>query len=357
MMIYTLWFIIVGGFFLTSLIFCSILRLRYNSKKDNRLRQRTYAKMETYLLSLLADEILPHQWAIRVRPHELGYLQDFLLPYLVSLKGESFEKLVAVAHRSGLVKHLLQEGRSTEAWKQAQAIYFLGLIREPQVLPLLKRGLASSNMFWFYPSIIALARHDLENLPRVLETLRNRSDWTEHLGISIFAEMGEKVCPALIATLAQGETSPRIKGLALAVLTHYGYLGAEETLKEYILHSTVRELRIRALRAWSQMQLGFFEGISAAMEDPDWEVRVAAVTALSSSGTADHAHLARPLLRDGNWWVRLRAAQTMLKLSAREDLHTILNNPLEDRYAKDMLRYILTSEGGATCAIPNSHIL
>lgn len=357
MIIYTVWFITIGGLFLTALIFFLTLRLRYYSNKDNRQRQRTYAKMEIYLLSLLVDEILPYQWAIRVRSHELGYLQDFLLPYLVSLKGESFEKLVAVAHHSGLVKHLLQEGRSKAAWKQAQAIYFLGLIREPQVLPLLERGLASSNMFWFYPSVIALARHDLDNLPRVLETLRNRSDWTEHLGISIFAEMGEKVCPSLVATLDRGETSPKIEGLALAVLTNYGYQGAEETLKEYILYSTVRELRIRALRAWSQMQLGFFEGISTAMEDPDWEVRVAAVTALSSSGSVEHAHLAQPLLRDSNWWVRFRAAQTMLKLSAREDLHTILNNPLEDRYAKDMLRYILTSEGGATCAIPNSHSL
>ena len=273
------------------------------------------------------------------------------------MKGEAFEKLVAVAHHSGLVKRLIQEGRSSEAWKQAQAVYFLGLIREPQVLPLLERGLASDNMFWFYPSVIALARNDLKNLPRVLETLRNRTDWTEHLGVSILAEMGEEVCPALLNTLAQGEPSPKIERLALAVLAHYGYLGAESTLKDYILHSKEHELRIRALRAWGQLQLVFFEGIALAMKDPQWEIRVAAVTTLGSSGANDRADLALPLLRDPDWWVRLRAAQTLLKLCAREELHTIIDNPLEDRFARDMLRHVLTSEGGATCVIPDFHRL
>lgn len=356
-MIYALSLMVFAVLVLTGVIFLSILRLRYVAEKYTKHRNRAYFKMESLLLSLFDEQILAYQWAVRIPSHELGYLQGFLLPYLESLKGESFQKLVAAAHYSGLVKRLLQEGRSAEPWKQAQAVYFLGLIREPQVLPLLEPGLASDNMFWFYPSVIALARNDLQNLPRVLETLRNRSDWTEHLGVSIFAEMGEKVCPALLAILAQGEPSPKIERLALAVLAHFGYRGSESTLKEYILHSTERELRIRALRAWSQLQLGFFEGIALAMKDPDWEIRVAAVTALGSSGAVDQADLALHLLRDSDWWVRLRAAQTMLRLCAREELHTILGDPLEDRYAQDMLRYVLTMEGGATCVIPTLHTL
>lgn len=356
-MIYALRFMVYGVLILTSLMFLSILRLRYKAQKENRLRLRTFNKMESYLLLLLAEEILPIQWAVRIPYHELGYLQVFLLPYLESLKGEAFRKLVEVAHYSGLVKYLLQEGQSSEVWKQAQAVYFLGLIREPQVLPLLDRGLDSTNMFWFYPSVIALARNDLLNLPRVLERLNDRLDWTEHLGISILAEMGEEVCPALLATLAQGKTSPKIERLVLAMLAHFGYQGAESTLKDYILNSKDAELRIRALRAWSELRLGFFEGIALGINDPDWEIRVAAVTALSSCGTPDQAYLARKLLSDSNWWVRLRAAQTMLKLCAREELHAILNNPQEDHYAQDMLRYVLTSEGGATCVIPNFHRL
>jgi len=313
--------------------------------------------MESLLLSLFDDQILAYQWAARIPSHELAYLQEFLLPYLESLKGESFDKLVAVAHHSGLVKRLLQEGRSPIAWRQAKAVYFLGLIREPQVLSLLKPGLSSGNMFWFYPSVIALARNDLRNLPKVLEALKNRSDWTEHLGVSIFAEMGEQVCPVLLATLAQGETSPKIVRLAFAVMAHFGYLGSESLLNETILNSKDRELRIRALRAWSQLKLDYFEGLALALQDPDWEIRVAAVTALGSSGTEDQTALAYPLLRDSDWWVRLRAAETMLKLCKREELYTILDDPLEDLYAQDMLRYVLTREGGATCVIPVFDVL
>ncbi|MBC2724665.1 MAG: HEAT repeat domain-containing protein, partial [Desulfosporosinus sp.] len=197
----------------------------------------------------------------------------------------------------------------------------------------------------------------LKTLPRVLEVLRNRSDWTEHLGISIFAEMGEEVCPELLSVLSKGETSPKVERLALAVLAHFGYKRAEATLKEYILYSKDPELQIRALRAWNQLKLTFFEGIALAMKHSDWEIRAAAVTALGSSGAVNHALLARPLLRDSNWWVRLRAAQAMLVLCTREELHSMLDDPLEDRYAKDMLRYILTREGGATCVIPITHVL
>lgn len=357
MMIYALIFIVSGVLILTTLIFLLILRLRYIAERDKQHRNRAFMKMESLLLSLFDDQIPAYQWAVRISSTELGYLQEFLHPYLESFKGKSFEKLVAIAHYSGLVNRLLEDGRSTEAWKQAQAVYFLGLIREPRVLPLLERGLTSDNMFWFYPSVIALARNNPQNLPRVLETLTNRSDWTEHLGVSIFSEMGKEVCPALLDTLVQGKISQNIERLALAVLAHFGYLGAELTYKQYIFFSKNHELRIRALRAWSQLQLGFFEGIAFAMKDPDWEIRVAAVTALGSSGADDQAYLAHHLLRDSNWWVRLRAAQTMHKLCAREDLHTILNNPLEDRYAQDMLRYVLTKEGGATCVIPTFHTL
>ncbi|MBC2725122.1 HEAT repeat domain-containing protein [Desulfosporosinus sp.] len=357
MTIHILTLIIFLIIILTGLIFLSILRLRYKFKRDYHQRKEAYSKWELNLFSLFAEEIHPSQWASHISSHELGYLQEFLLPYLESLKGESFEKLVAVAHYSGLVKHLLQEGGSANDWKQAQSIYFLGLIREPQGLPMLETGLASDNMFWFYPSIIALARNNLKTLPRVLEVLRNRSDWTEHLGISIFAEMGEEVCPELLSVLSKGETSPKVERLALAVLAHFGYKRAEATLKEYILYSKDPELQIRALRAWNQLKLTFFEGIALAMKHSDWEIRAAAVTALGSSGAVNHALLARPLLRDSNWWVRLRAAQAMLVLCTREELHSMLDDPLEDRYAKDMLRYILTREGGATCVIPITHVL
>ena len=352
MTFYSLRFIVFGVLLLTGLIFVSILRLRYITNKEKLLRRRAYCKMEALLLSLFDDQIPAYQWAVRIPAHELIYLEEFLLPYLESLKGESFNKLVAVAYHSGLVKRLLQEGRSPIAWRQAKAVYFLGLIREPQVLQLLKPGLTSGNMFWFYPSVIALARNNLRNLPQVLETLRIRSDWTEHLGVSIFAEMGEDVCPTLLATLAQGETSSKIERLALAVMAHFGYQGSASLLKETILYSKDRELRIRALRAWSQLKLGYFDGLAPTLQHPDWEIRVAAVTALGSSGTEDQAALAYPLLRDSDWWVRLRAAETMLKLSTREELYRILDDTLEDHYAQDMLRYVLTREGGATCAIP-----
>jgi len=112
--------IVFGVLILTGLIFLSILRLRYIAKKDDRHRRQAYARMESFLLKLLAEEIIPHQWAVRISAHELDYLQEFLLPYLESLKGESLEKLVAVAHYSGLVKRLLQEGHSAEAWKLFQ---------------------------------------------------------------------------------------------------------------------------------------------------------------------------------------------------------------------------------------------
>jgi len=357
MTLYSLRFIVFGVLILTGLIFLSILRLRYIANKEKRQRRKAYNKMESLLLSLFDDQILAYQWAVRIPSHELGYLEEFLLPYLESLKGESFDKLVAVAHHSGLVKRLLQEGRSPIAWRQAKAVYFLGLIREPQVLPLLKPGLSSGDMFWFYPSVIALARNNLRNLPQVLEALRHRTDWTEHLGVSIFAEMGEEVCPQLLDTLAQGETSSKLEGLSLAVMAHFGYQGSEALLNETILHSKDRELRIRALRAWGQLKLGYFEGLALALKDPDWEIRVAAVTALGSSGTEGQAVLAHPLLRDSDWWVRLRAAETMLKLCAREELYAILDDPFEDHFAQDMLRYVLTREGGSTCVIPAFNLL
>lgn len=357
MTLYILLAIIGGVLSLTGLIFFSILRLRYKSARAKKRRLQAFSKFEPLLWDLMADQIHPNQFSSQISPNERGSLQEFLLPYLESLRGEAHDKLIAVVQETGLVQLLLQQAQSTEEWKQARGIFFLGLIREQKVLELLDHGLTSNNVFWFYPSVIALARNGLLSFPKVIETLKNRTDWTEHLAISILAEFGVGVCPALLATLSQGEKSLKIQQLAIAVLAHFGYQGSEPILRDYIRFAEHRELRIRALRAWSLLQLGFFDGIAQAMEDHDWGVRAAAVTALGSSQAVNEAMRARPLLRDESWWVRLRAAQAMKKLGARSEIYALLDNPLEDRYAQDMLRYVLENEGGATCAIPNLNLL
>lgn len=357
MKLFILFLIVFGVLGLTLLIFISILGLRLQVIFEEKLRQRAFLKMEPFLFALLADEIVPRQWAVRIPRRQLVYLQEFLIPYLESLKGEAFEKLVAVANYSGLVKQILKDARSKESWKQAQAIYFLGLIREHQAINYLEHGLTSGNIFWFYTSVIALARNGLQFFPRVLDVLDNRPDWTELLAISILAEFGEEVCPAFLAALTQQKLSVRMERLALTVIAHFGYKEARLILVDYIKYSGERELLIQALKTWSILKLDFFDGIAYAMDDLSWEVRVAAVTALGTSGAVEEVRLACRLLRDSSWWVRLRAAQTMQKLGAHEETFAFLSNPMEDRYAQDMLRYVQTSKWEATHAHPNLNVI
>ena len=318
-------------------------------------------KVEPLFWQLMAEEIHQGYFIARISSRDFDMWQKFLTLYAESLAGESLEKIKAVARLSGLTKHLLVIAENRQDWEYAKAVYFLGLIKEPEVLPFLVYGLHAENIILFFPAAIALARNGLAGIKTLLSLLEQRQEWTELLGVSILAEFGPEVCAVLLQELESGVLSRRLELLALDLLAHFTYREAEQFINRKIKEEVSPEMLIRLLRIWKALGLGWREELYPILRHSAWEVRTAAALALNGSSLAENAEriiseLTR-LLRDASWWVRYRAAQTLLNLGARETLIEFQNNPLEDLYAREMIKYVLDTDGGATCVLPNTNVL
>jgi hypothetical protein len=80
---------------------------------------------------------------------------------------------------------------------------------------------------------------------------------------------------------------------------------------------------------------------------PAWPVRVQAAAALGRMGSRGERDLLVRLLGDPQWWVRYRAAQSLLggRFGGREEL-AALGESLPDRFARDIVSHVL-AEGAA----------
>ncbi len=78
---------------------------------------------------------------------------------------------------------------------------------------------------------------------------------------------------------------------------------------------------------------------------PEWFVRVHVAITIGELGYEEGKDTLVRLLRDGNWWVRLRAARALkqLPLMTPADLKDILDD-MTDFYARDMLRQEFNSQ-------------
>jgi len=75
---------------------------------------------------------------------------------------------------------------------------------------------------------------------------------------------------------------------------------------------------------------------------PAWPVRVQAAAALGRMGSPGERDLLLRLLGDPQWWVRYRAAQSLLggRFGGREEL-AALGQSLPDRFARDIVSHVL----------------
>jgi len=329
-----------GALLMTLLLGLQIVHMRIALRRREGRKARALAKWLPLLNAAIVGE--PPQALPRLRKRERLPFLKLWVHLQASLRGDVRDALNDIARRLELdasARAMLVQGRRAE---RLLAVLVLGYLRDASAWPQLLRLVSHDDHTLSLNAAWALVRIDPQAASeRIMPLLFEREDWALSHVVATLQEARDTMAAALARALPQLDPArlPRALRVAEALRVQ---LPAD--MRARVLHSASVPVIIAGLR--SVLTVDAIGEVRALLMHEDWRVRVQAVKAFSRIGNRDDVATIAPLLQDAQWWVRYRAAQSLLELpalSAREI--EALHSSLSDRFAADMLMQAMAEKG------------
>lgn len=323
-----------GILILALLAYTVIVRLRRQSAERRAARFRE--RWQGPLYSRMSGDAVALPPLARAERRSLLLL---LAELAAAVRGEAADALGAVARECGLGRYVLRLLGSRRPWKRALGIRgaaFLELKDAVEPLVALAGGEKNSVAL---SAVSALVRLDAERGFIALLGLVWRLDWsTERIGALIRSAQG----PAthLLAMMLESAPPTRVAQVVrlIELLAEHAMLPA---LRERLALTGDPEVIAAILHAMRALGDGADrEEAVSRLRHPESLVRMQAAHALGGLGFQGDAGLLKPLLRDSNWWVRYRAAQSLLALVGAGQVQADAAAEA-DPYAREALQRVL----------------
>lgn len=280
--------------------------------------------------AILSGEIPPSHW--RAARLDREAVMDLALERLDVADQPEREILLSFLRASGLLGRLLFAARRFRGWRREAALVRLGRTRAPEAVPVLAAALDDRHANTQLAAVRGLAR---TGLPSAAEAMLERFV-TKQLSLE-----GTSLLNALIACT---QANPRIvlpylftshgerREVLARVISEIPPQTASADLRDDLLRlagDSSPEVRASAARALAHTEFGFaFPALAALSEDPQWFVRLRAVTALGEFADAGAMPVMLRALCDRNRLVRQRAAEALARIP---DSISVLQGVLETR--------------------------
>jgi HEAT repeat protein len=332
----------LGALLITALLSLQIIRLRISLRRRERYEKAVHEKWRPLLNAAIVGE--GPQLPTKLSRKELEPFLKLWLHLQLSLRGDAQEALNDLArslHIEESARRMLAAGNRAG---KLSAILVLGYMRDSHAWPQLldhatrRDNLLSLNAVW------ALLRIDPKaGLEKLLPSIVEREDWALPRIVSILRETGQDSREALAGPLLNlpPEHLPHALRLAEAMRVE-----VPAPLLAKLLRSGSSALQVTALRCVNTPDS--LPLVRLLLHHADWRVRVQVAKALGRIGDRNDISSLVELLRDSQWWVRYRAAQSLIGLPglSLEDIRS-LRNILADRFAVDMLAQVMAERGQA----------
>lgn len=322
-------------FNIVSLILAGMAARRWREAAERR-RERFRARWEPVLYGRMSgdDNALPPL----ARSERLMFL-ILWLQVLGHVRDAAADAIVQAARELGLSAYVLRLLGSRSEWKRTIAMQAAGLLRLKEARDLLIARIAPDRPVSSLFAVRALLRIDAVHGLTGLRQVLRYPDWAPGVMLELVKEAGPEavqMLAALVLSALPGRATPVVRLLMLT-----GDSSALPALRERLQFSRDEQETAALLQALGR--LGEAEDRLTAMRfigHADWLVRMQSAVALGSLGGEADGERLLPLLRDRVWWVRYRAAQSLLRLKGAEGLE-LLRQSEADRYARDVLGRVL----------------
>jgi HEAT repeat protein len=244
-------------------------------------------------------------------------------------------KILKFLRTSGLIAKCTFEARRHQGWRRREALVALGRTRAPEAIPALTEALRDRD-----PETRLAALRGLEKMA-CPEAAKGILDWISESGLTVPAL---PVQSALIQCCAERpqmliahleHTQGPVREVLARVLGEVATPALQTSLLQFV-DDELPELRAAAARALSQSQPHVaMASLTELSHDPIWFVRLRAIVSLGELRDPSAVSILLRGLTDSKRLVRVRAAESLLKISSDHAAMFEEVIALNDRYGTD----------------------
>ncbi len=260
--------------------------------------------------------------------HLLGYVRD-----------QAADALVLTARELGLPQYVLRLLESGSPWRRVVAIRAVAALRLESAGDTLLAKVMENRPRSSLAAARALLQIDPERGFAGLGYLLDHQQWSPGAMVEIVRAGGSQTVQKL-AALVRSAPPGRAKQV-VRLIELLEDQTALPTLRERLASSRDEEEIAAILHCLGKIGHGEDRATALAfLEHGSWLIRMQAAYALGAFGLAQDLGRLAPLVRDRHWWVRYRAAQSLLRLAGAAAVATMRESE-SDPYARDMLERVL----------------
>lgn len=257
-----------------------------------------------------------------------------------ALRGAGTARLNELARVIGIDAAARRLLRSGGLGARILAIRTLGHLRDPADWQALEGQLVAPNALLSFYAAAALIQIDAQRaMPGIVLQLAERENWPGEAIAGLLKEAGTQVTRqpirALILSLEPHRIPPLLPWLGRADPMLANEIGV------LLLRLEPEDPRIVAAALLVLQDRAMVASIRGLAGSPDAEVRKNLAMTLGRLGDLQDRDLLIALMGDSVWWVRYRAAQSLVRLQGMDPRGLdALRKRLTDRYARDMLDHV-----------------
>ncbi|MBX3244280.1 MAG: HEAT repeat domain-containing protein [Acidobacteria bacterium] len=281
---------------------------------------------------------------------EWNYLQE-------SLAGEAKTGLNELIHKMGLFERVLKMIRGQRLDRRLLAINTLGNLRDTRSYNILRPCADDADPVvssWAWRAVMRLNCDTC--FTSDLRMIAERKDWSPIFVADVLKDKESDDLSVPLASLVLEHYEANLEERQMSRLISYlafTHVADHECLIERILNeSDEKEVLIACLRLLHDE--ASLPRIRELARDDRWEVRLQAVLTLGRFGHSDDIPVLIASLNDTDWWVRYRAASTLVQMPSVSAARVKeLTATLPNEFARDILLQV-EAEMELLCFKPSS---
>jgi len=292
-------------------LICLVVEMRVINNFRSKQKTKFLDKWESLLFSYLEDGGSPDELVNKISLRKYKYLLEYIGEFLVTLKGEDFNKLSALITNTKLSEYLLEKLKSDNKKNIIFASFFVGIARIEEAEPLLQEKVKKHNEQIFFSCSTALAKiNSYDSLELILAEFKRY----KHYGylLLILTEFDEKICDEIIG-LMNTELPEALIVTFIRVLRYYKYQSGGTCVLTMLVYSYSKEILIESMKFIEEIKYtNAIPAVSRLLEHSKPEIRSQAIKTIMKLDSKAFEEKVYSKLFDHNYEVQYQAAFAVL---------------------------------------------
>lgn len=332
-------------FTLTVLLLIQVIILRFNHRRQSKLRSRFIDVWRPLLVSLIYEQSLNPP---KLKPHELEWLLVEWNSLLEKLSGDAAIRMRELFDTLGIHREIDRMLYANSYSKLLLVVVFVGHVGYQPAWNRLKIHLDHPSPIISILAARSMMKIDARRSNKVfLEYAATRKDWPTDRFIDLFKRNRETHTATAIAVAIRKAHMARQVDYLTRLIPLLTFVERKEAsaIKEMIFYNPLDDKVVSELLKLVDSPLETRFVYQYCWSDR-WHVRMHALAAFGRIATDKHYEVFYEALSDPQWWVRYRAVEGFIdsRIITLADLKKI-GKEHSDRYARDMITHVLAERG------------